>query len=192
MNTLFKIVHSGKTGTLLIRTCIGMPAKRLLATVHICTRTRGNNIERGICVEYSEYVRGYEHKGYIFNPVVSKNAKDYLRIFDTAEHMEEISPDTLAACAYACKKGSSASDSCFQSLKKHQPGQLEKIFLKKALVFEKALDEEVLAAIIVGFHANGVPIDDPLAKAPGKEESAGWSFIPNMMGIGIKSLPLSI
>lgn len=169
-----------------------MPVKRLPATIHICTRTRGNNIERGIGVEYTEYIRGNKHSSHLFHSISSKNAKDYLRAFETAEEMEELNPENLAVCIHAGKKGASVADSCCQSLKKYQPSQLEKIFVKRAMVFGKPCDETVLVAIIAGFHAHGVPIDDPFAKAPEKEESAGWGIFPHMIGIGMKSLPLSI
>lgn len=52
--------------------------------------------------------------------------------------------------------------------------------------------QDDIQKVVLAFKLLRAPIDDPFAKTPEKEESAGWSFMPNMINIGMKSLPLSI
>lgn len=194
LSTTFNVLHSGKAGSLLVSNCMGMPPKRLLSAVFIGTRTRGSKIERGVGIQHIEVIRGSDHKGYIFCPITSKTPEEYLRAFEIAEHMEVVNPDILAMCIYAGTKGASATDDCCEVVKKHQPRQLQKVFAKRTLVFEKPCDEATLKAIITCFHTQGVSIDDPFAKTLEKKESVPRGAFSHVMGIGIgmKSLSLSI
>lgn len=186
VRTTFQEVLAGPTGPRFGTTDTGQPARRVITTPFIGTRTRAGNTERGIGVEFI-YSTG---KVCIFHPMEAKNPKEYLRALDILVHMERIDPDILAACAQAGKKQSAVEDSCFRSLKKHQSLQLEKIFAKRELVFEATCNKELLKEIIAGFCNFGLPIDNPIAKVADDDFKDPWGIRPHETGIGIESLAM--
>lgn len=187
MDTTYNEGITGPTGSRFGTTDPGQPARRVIATPFIGTRSRKGNTERGIGVELSHF----HGKGYIFHSTESKNPKEYIRAFEILMHMERIDPDILLSCLYAGKKQAHHNDNQFHWLRKYQPVQLQKIFEKRALVFEKPCDETVLRTIISHFHSQGVSIDDPFAKAPEKESRASTGNIPHRRGAGIRAESLS-
>lgn len=182
MVTIHNDVIAGITGCRFISSDSGQPARRVIATPFIGTRSRGGNTERGIGVEYWSGMANNGGVHHIFVTMDTKNPKEYLRALEILVHMERIDPDILAGCVQASKKQATTNDALFIELKKYQPLQLENILTKRDIVFGNPCDNNALRAIIDGFQNCGMPIDDPFAKVVKKEAPPSWEIFPRMTG----------
>lgn len=183
MVTIYNDIFAGRTGCRFVSSDLGQPAKRVIATPFIGTRSRGGNTERGIGVEYFSGTASNEGIHNIFLPMESKNPKEYLRAFEIMNRMERMDPDILAVCAHFGKKQASEDNDAIRCLKKYQPAQVSIILEKRRFVFEQPCDPNVLQHIIAGFQNCGMPIDDPLAPVVKKEAPPSMEILHRMTGV---------
>lgn len=182
VTTTLNEILAGQAGCRFVSSDTGQPARRVIATPLICTRSRGGKIERGIGVEYFSGMSNHEGVHHIFVAMESKNPKEYLRAFEILNRMERMDPDILAACVQAGKKYAEPDHESFLTLKKYQPAQVSIIHEKRRFVFEQPCDPNVLQHIIAGFQNCGMPIDDPLAPVFKKEAPPSMEILHRMTG----------
>lgn len=180
--TTLNEILAGHSGCRFVSSDTGQPARRVIATPLICTRSRGGNIERGIGVEYFSGMSNHEGIHHIFLPMESKNPKEYLRAFEILNRMERVDPDILAVCAHLGKKQITEDNDAIRCLKKYQPAQVSIILEKRRFVFEQPCDPNVLQHIIAGFQNCGMSIDDPFAKVVKKEAPSSRVIFSRMTG----------
>lgn len=180
VTTTLNEILAGQAGCRFVSSDTGQPARRVIATPLICTRSRGGKIERGIGVEYFSGMSNHEGVHHIFVEMESKSPQEYLRAFEILNRMERMNPDILAACVQAGKKYAEPDHESFLTLKKYQPAQVSIILEKRRFVFEQPCDPNVLQHIIAGFHEFGFETIDPLAQTPKKEENHSLGIFPQM------------
>lgn len=182
VTTTLNEIIAGQAGCRFVSSDTGQPARRVIATPLICTRSRGGKIERGIGVEYFSGMSNHEGVHHIFVAMESKNSKEYLRAFEILNRMERMDPDILAVCAHFGKKQASEDNDAIRCLKKYQPAQVSIILEKRRFVFEQPCDPNVLQHIIAGFQNCGMPIDEPFAKVVKKEAPPSMEILHHMTG----------
>lgn len=192
MVTEYNGIFAGLTGCRFVSSDTGQPAKRVIATPFIGTRTRNGSTERGVGVGYWSNLANHEGLYYLFATVESRNPKEYLRALEIINRMEKIDPDVLVACVQAAEKHIEADCSSFKMLKKYQPLQMKNVLEKRAIVFQQPCNHEGLKAIISEFLKCGFPVDDPFAQAPKKEENAPWGIFPGIADAEMSAMSLAI
>ncbi len=155
-------MFAGEERTRFVSNSPGLPARKVISTPFIGTRSRGNNTECGLGVEYHSSLAGNTEFGHVFVALETSNPKEYLRALSILNRMERIDLDILESCAHAGKKRVGRDDHSFHLLKKYQPAQIEVILEKRAVVFEQTLDQESITAIIDGFLECGFKVNNPL------------------------------